>query len=1012
MPTPLTISTDAQRAAHERALRSAVRGELRFGEHDRMLYATDASLYQVEPLGVFIPTDTEDLLGALRVCHERRIPVLPRGGGTSLAGQGVAHALVIDTSACLLRIGDVDEHARTVTVEPGVTIDEVNDELHRRGHDLFFAPDPSTSKQCAVGGAIGNNAAGTRSIKYGRTVENLANLDLALSDGHVLTLDDRPTHDERTSALRKGVADICRANAALIRERFPKTLRRNAGFALDMVLDQIDAGVPDSRLNLTPLVCGSEGSLGLVTRAALRLHPIPRAKGLAIVGFSALDDAIDAVQPLLELEPSAVELLDDLVIDLAKKNIEYRRYVELMPQPSSADLHAVLYVEFFEDSSEALAQKIECVRTTMSQACPDARVRHIESDADMQGALKLRKAGEPLLHALAGERTPLGFIEDNAVPVERLGEFVTELRRILEKEGTRGAFYAHASVGVLHVRPLLNLRSEADKASMERIATAAADLAKSLGGVMSGEHGDGRARGPFLERHFGPGLMQAFREVKALFDPRGLFNPGNIVSPGDVASIHERTRVRPKDADVRIPDIETHFSYENERGFDHAVEMCNGAGVCRKKQGGTMCPSYMATLDERHSTRGRGNALRLAITGQVGDTNGAQWGDDETLETLNLCLSCKACKTECPSNVDIAQYKAEYLAQTHRARGKVPLRARVFGNVRTLNRIGSALAPVSNLVANSPLSRLVTDRVLGLARKRTLPRFERSLFAQLKRAAWYNADLRHDAPSVVLYADCFTTYNDPRIGTGAVRLLNAFGYRVEVPRVSCCGRGALSTGLLDEARRWARESVDRLSSLEREPIAILACEPSCLSAITDEWRAYSGLSVDDKKRRERIATLSDLVERFLDERWDDHPRRPPFAPLPGAVVLHGHCHQKALWGAESSASVLKRVFGDVRVLDTGCCGMAGSFGYTEGRYELSMTIGELALFPSVRAMGDDDVLVAPGTSCRHQIHDGTGRKALHPVELLVRQLEGASASSSSPARSVAKSQAKSPAPPA
>ncbi len=987
MPQPLTINTDAQRSAHERALRDVVRGEVRFGAHDRMLYATDASLYQVEPLGVVVPMDLDDLRAVVRVCHRRGLPMLPRGGGTSLAGQCTAPAVVIDYSPTMRAVLDIDESVLTCTVEPGITIDDLNSALLERGADLFFAPDPSTARQCAIGGVIGNNAAGTRSIKYGRTVENLASVDLMLADGHAVTLDDRITTDARTIALRAGVASVCRAHSTLIRERFPKTLRRNAGFALDMILDQIDAGVPDERLNLTPLIAGSEGCLGFVTRATLKLHPIPKAKGLAVIGFASLDEAIRAVLPLLGLEPSAVELLDDLVVGLATKNIEYRRYVELMPRPEAGELAAVLYAEFFEESDAELARKIERVRTTMGDLFPNAGVRHIADAADMAGALKLRKAGEPLLHAQPGERKPLGFIEDNAVPVERLSEFVTELRALLEREGTRGAFYAHASVGVLHVRPLLSLRSEDDKRAMERIATETAALAKRLGGVMSGEHGDGKARGPFLEAHFGPELMDAFRAVKALFDPEGLFNPGNIVSPGPVESIHERTRIRPTgDSDVHVPATDTHFDYESERGFDHAVEMCNGAGVCRKTQGGTMCPSYMGTLDERHSTRGRGNALRLAITGQVGSKDGAPWGDPDTLETLNLCLSCKACKTECPSNVDIAQYKAEYLAQTYRAQGHTPLRARVFGHVRALNRLGSALAPVANRVANHPLNRLLVDRVLGLAKQRTLPAFERSLFAQLAKAEWANAGLPDAAPTVVLYADCFTTYNDPHIGLASVRLLNACGYRVEVPKVECCGRAAISTGLLDQAKAWAETSAQRLSSLESEPVAILACEPSCLSAITDEWRGYAGLTDAQKAQRASIASMADLVERFVDEKWDEHPKEPAFTPVEGAIVLHGHCHQKALWGADSSASMLRRAFGDVRVLDTGCCGMAGSFGYAADRYDLSMKIGGLTLFPSVQAMGDGDVLVAPGTSCRHQIADGTGREALHPVELLARRL--------------------------
>ncbi len=985
---PVRVDSDALRSAHERALRAAVRGHVRFGAHDRALYATDASIYQEEPIGVVIPADADDLEAVVRLCAERGLPMLPRGGGTSLAGQCTNHAVVIDVSPTMRRVLSVDPEARTATVEPGITIDDLN--THLEPYGLFFAPDPSTSKQCAIGGAIGNNAAGTRSIKYGRTCENVEAIEVLLPTGSRVWLDDAPAEGGPVRTLREGVAALCRQHQVEIRERFPKTVRRNAGFALDDVLRQIDAGTGDDRLNLTPLICGSEGSLAFVTKARLKLHPLPKARGLAVVGFSSLDQAIAAVPTLLELGPSAVELLDDLVISLAKRNTEYSRYVPLMPAPERGDLEAVLYVEFFSDEGEAdIEQRIERVRSTMAEHSAGARVRHIASPEDMAGALKLRKAGEPLLHALPGDRKPLGFIEDNAVPVERLGEFVTRLRAIIEKHGTRGAFYAHASVGVLHVRPLLNLRSDDDRKAMEGIATEAADLARELGGVMSGEHGDGKARGPFIERHFGPNLMEAFRDLKALFDPDGLMNPGNIVAPGDVRSIHESTRVSPSGTQVHTPSVQTHFGYEAEGGFDHAVELCNGAGVCRKTQGGTMCPSYMATLDERHSTRGRGNALRMAITGQLSASGAPAWDDAETKETLRMCLSCKACKTECPSNVDVAQYKAEYLAQSYEHAGKKPIAARVFGNVRALNKLGSRFAPLSNWVANNPLHRALANPLLGLAKERTLPRFERSLFAAIREGDWFNAGVEIDAPYVVLYADCFTAYNDPRIGIASIKLLNACGLRVLVPGVECCGRAAISTGLLDEAKRWAEEAARTLASVPNRPRGYLFCEPSCLSAVKDEWLAYSGLSDADRTRRSDVAEASMLVEDFVDRHWNELPVRPTFSAPTGQVVLHAHCHQKALWGAGTSARMLGRAFGSerVRVLDTGCCGMAGSFGYTADRYELSMSIGELKLFPRVRELDEADVLVAPGTSCRHQTHDGTGKDALHPVELLADRLE-------------------------
>lgn len=988
-PATLTVSDDAAMSRHRRELARLVRGGVRFDRHDRMLYSTDASIYQVEPLGVVIPADADDVEAAVRYCSEHGLPMLPRGGGTSLAGQCTNRAVVIDLSAGCTRLLDVDAEKRRCTVEAGITIDDLNDRLRALGHRLFFAPDPATARQCNIGGAIGNNAAGTRSIKYGRTSESLLGVDVLLADGSGATLNaGSGTTDPAARRLAAGVIEITRRHARLIRERFPKTLRRNAGYALDMMLADMDRAEREGRdplevINLAHLICGSEGTLALTRRAELALHPTPVARGLGVIGFPSLDEAIGAVVELLTLGPSAVELLDDLVIGLARKNLEYSRYVELMPQPRTGSLAAVLYVEFSaeRDASE-IEERFAALRAMVPRIAGRATVSCLSAPEDVARALKLRKAGEPLLHAIPGARKPLGFVEDNAVPVERLGEFVRGFRAIVEGKGTRAAFYAHASVGVLHVRPLLDLRDPEDRQRMEEIAVEVADLASSLGGVMSGEHGDGRARGPLLERYFGPELMGAFREVKALFDPRGLMNPGNIVAPGPIGSIHETTRVRPSGANLPHAEIETYFDYASEGGFDHAVELCNGSGVCRKKQGGTMCPSYMATLDERHSTRGRGNALRLAITGQLGQ-HAPAWGEPGTLETLHLCLSCKGCKTECPSNVDVAQYKAEYLAQTFRDAGSTPLRARVFGHVRTLNRIGSALAPLSSLVLNSKPHRFVLNRVLGLAPDRKLPEFDRSLFRRRKRE---DARLPPDAPAVVLFGDCFTAYNEPSIGLAAARLLGAFGYRVKVVDAGCCGRALISTGCLDDASRTipktARllaEAADRAGAR-----AIVVCEPSCLSAIKDEWRTLRGLP--DAART--LGDRSFLVEQFLDAHWDEHPRRPGFGSPPGRVLLHAHCHQKALWGPESSAGLLRRAIGKERlaVLDTGCCGMAGSFGFTADRYGLSMRIGELSLFPAAREMSPGDVLVAPGTSCRHQVAEGVAVDAPHPVVLLASLL--------------------------
>jgi FAD/FMN-containing dehydrogenase/Fe-S oxidoreductase len=973
-----------------RALANAIAGEVRFDRHNRLLYATDASLYQVEPLGVAIPADIDDAVRVVQFCAENALPILPRGGGTSLAGQCTNRAVVIDFSNRCNRLLSTDTAARTCEVEPGITIDDLNDALAPTG--LFFAPDPATSRHANVGGCIGNNAAGARSIRYGRTSESILAIHACLADGSRVTFDEgaalRPGPARR---LTEGVIAIVRAHDRLIRERFPKTIRRNAGYGLDMILAQLDAAAkegvdPLTRVNLAPLLCGSEGTLAVTLGATLRLHPRPTSRGLAVLGFESLDAAIDAVLPILTTNPTAVELLDDTVIDLARANAEYRRYVELMPAPRGGrPLAAVLYVEYFEQTPELVRASFDALRAVV----PDASLQMHTDPKAMLDAWKLRKAGEPLLHGIPGHRKPITFIEDNAIPVENLSVFVRRLREIVASHGTRAAFYAHASVGVLHVRPLLDIHDQDDRERMKAIAVAAADLARELGGVMSGEHGDGRVRTPLLERFYGPELMAAFRDVKRLFDPANLLNPGNIVDlsghdPRPIDSITQRLRVEPHPGrPVLVPsDVSTYFNYDDQHGFDAAVEMCNGAGVCRKKQGGTMCPSYMATLDERHATRGRGNALRLAITGQL-DAGRPVWNDPDTLETLRLCLSCKACKTECPSNVDIARLKAEYHAQMYRENG-APLRARLFGAVRTLNRLGSVVPGLANLAASSSIGRAMARLLMNIDPRRSLPRFATPL-----SRAW-RPEAEDQRPAVVLFGDCFSMYNEPGVGLATKRLMEACGYRVLLCDAGCCARPKISLGLLEQAIEEADATLERLTPLlKRTDVrAFLFTEPSCLSAIKDDWLSLK-LRTPIALRRS-LAGRSFLVEDFFDRCWDEHPKRPAFRVPDAPVLLHAHCHQKALWGAQTSERALRRAAGSrLTTLDTGCCGMAGSFGFTRDKYDLSMKVGELSLFPALRA-APGACIAAPGASCRHQVHDGVGLNARHPVEWLAEWLEPAS----------------------
>ncbi len=1018
-------SVDPTLAALAADLRRTTRAEVRFGDHDRGLYSTDASLYQVQPLGVAVPVDASDALDVVARCIAHAVPVLPRGGGTSLAGQCTSRAVVLDLSGHLRSVHAFDPASRTCTVDPGITVDDINRDLTRRAAalktpPLFFAPDPATSAQCAIGGCIGNNAAGARSIRYGRTSENIAALDVAVATttgARRLTLGPGAgRRDPAALRLAQGVLEITHRCADLIRARFPRTIRRNAGYGLDLILAQIDrarqagARLDPADLDLTGLLCGSEGTLAVTLGATLKLHPVPRARGLAVASFATLEHAIAAVRPILDLGAplglSAVELLDDVVLDAARNNIEYRGYVDLLPGANAdrSEPKAVLYIEFsaFDDPRAELDRAFAALRSLLADlpgvliatGPRDPAVAAYTDAAAMLKAWKLRKAGEPLLHGLPGRRKPVTFVEDNAVPVERLAEFVARFKDIVARHGTRAAYWAHASVGVLHVRPMVDLHDPADRDRMVAIAIEVADLARDLGGVMSGEHGDGRVRGPLLERFFGPDLMLAFREVKRLFDPLNLLNPGNIVDPGPPSAIVDNLRIARIAAALHADDaIDTHFEYHDQHGLVGAAEQCNGSGLCRKTTGGTMCPSYRATLDERHSPRGRANALRLALTGQLRpDVPGPAWNDPDTLETLDLCLSCKACKAECPSNVDIARLKAEYAAQSYRVRGGPPLAAFVFGHVRALNRLGALTPGLANSVNGLGPTRYLAERLLGISRRRTLPRFERSLYARWRRDP---DNAPPDRPRVLLFADCFTAYNEPHIGLAARTLLDHLGVNVDLgpPQGSpadglagfaqgCCGRALISTGLLDDARA----TIDRTLELLRPAIddprvdAVLFAEPSCLSAVSDDWLQLKLATPLDVRRR--LAAKARLVEDYAATR---------LAPLPGAaartVVLHAHCHQKALWGAETSARALSTAGFDVTTLDSGCCGMAGAFGYQASKVDLAGAIGELSVFPPVRAASHQTIIAAPGTSCRHQIRDHTGREALHPVEILAQAVQ-------------------------
>lgn len=965
-------------------LRRHVDGEVRFDQVTRRLYSTDASIYQIEPVGVVIPKTTEALQAAVQIALETHVPIIPRGGGTSLSGQSIGAGIVLDCSKYLNNILDVDPHLRIARVQPGVILDQLNRALDP--HGLMFGPDVATASRANLGGMIGNNSAGSHSIVHGKTIDHIRRLRTILNDGKTYDLGpvDWQRQDPRTflGSLHQRVRQIVVDNTDEIRRRFPHILRRVSGYNLDALVDDgATSSTGPSRgsarqSGLHQLLVGSEGTLGVVLEAELNLVPKPKVVGLLIPQFASLAAAVDAVAVCMELHPSAVELMDHMLIELARNNLSLRDTTSAL----TGTPEALLMVEFSGDDFSYVTDRIKRLQTKL-QRIPGliATLPAIEAN-QRQTLWNLRNAAVPLLLSVPGDRKPVAFIEDTAVAPEHLPEYVARFRAILKKHGTGGTFYGHASVGCLHIRPVLNLKDPHDLTRMRQITEEITDLILEFGGSLSGEHGDGLARSEWNRKMFGDVLYEAFCQIKHAFDPHHLFNPGKIVHAPPMT---ENLRFGPN---YRPTEPTTLFDYAKQEGFAGSIEMCNGSGVCRKLQGGTMCPSFRATRDEKDNTRGRANILRLAL---VSEDPLKELAGDDVNAVLDLCLMCKACKSECPSNVDLAKLKAEVLSLRYQDRPR-PMLHRTLSGLHRLNRWGSLAAPLVNFVQRNRLSRWMMHHLVGIDRRRHLPALYfnnfRRWFAH-RRVSW-NTALNPRLGNVILLDDCFTTYNEPAIGQSAVKLLDAAGFGIELADMTCCGRTLISKGYLAEARELIQQQAPRLAARIASGAPILGLEPSCLLTLVDEWpELVPGTATAQIAKSAHLAD-SWLAQRIRGGDCSLKLATPHSVPsTQNVALLHGHCHQKALVGTKGTASLLKLIPGlDVRVLDTGCCGMAGSFGYETEHYELSVQIANLDLLPAI-AKSPDAIVVAPGTSCRHQIHDLTDRRALHPLELLATALE-------------------------
>ena len=937
-----------------RELAETIEGEVRFDRYSRLLYSTDASIYQIEPLGVVIPKHRDDVEQTVRLAAKAGVPVLPRGGGTSLAGQAVGEAVILDLSKYMNRVLELNIPERWVRVQPGIVQDGLGAYLNL--HGVRFGPETATSNRANLGGMIGNNSAGARSLIYGKTVDNVLSVRAILADGSEAVfgpvwrrdLESKTSGDSLEARIYREALGLAEEHRAEIQKRYPRIPRRVSGYNLDELLD------PDE-VNLAKLIVGSEGTLATVVEAKLELVPLPAATGLAVLHFEGLLPALETGFEALDLGPSAVELVDEMVLDLARQSLEYSRRLSFV----QGEPKALMVIELNGDSESEVVAKLDELESRLGRRC-QAVVRVLDKAAQAN-VWKVRKAALPLLLGLPGDHKPIAFVEDTAVAPERLFEYVRRFNEVLASHQTVGSFYAHAGAGCLHIRPLVNLKEGSEVQKMRELAEDISNLVLEFGGAMSGEHGDGLARSHFNEKLFGPELYQAFQKLKAAFDPQGIMNPGKVVNAPPMT---ENLRYGERYQTIQLPTV---FPYKREGGFARAVELCNGAGVCRKKLEGTMCPSYMVTQDEEDSTRGRANALRAVLDGRL---EPSELTGERLFRVMDLCISCKGCKAECPSNVDMARLKSDFLALYYRANRR-PLRDRMFSQVEAMGRLGVAAAPLSNWLARNLLFRWALERWAGIDRRRSLPPFARQSFAD-----WF---LNREVPSsgdrkkVVLFHDTFMNYNDPEIGIAATRLLEAAGFDVMLAAKRCCGRPAISKGMLREARSLAEANVEILYPYVQEGHAIVGCEPSCLLSLRDE---YPDLVPGPES--EAVAKASFLIEEFLGRLTIDFPKAPK------EILVHGHCHQKALSGVDPLVGFLKQTGSAVEVVDSGCCGMAGSFGYEREHFDISLEIAKRRLLPAVRQALPDTVLAAPGTSCRHQIADATGRRAFHPAEVVAQ----------------------------
>ena len=938
-------------------IKSEIEGEVYFDDVTREIYSTDASIYRIVPLCVVTPKTIKDIKTLVQISNEYGIPILPRGGGSSLSGQTVNKAIVIDFTKHINKVLDIDKDSMSVIAQPGITIDRLNQIL--KSQNLLFTPDPSTTNRATVGGVIGNNSCGAHSIIYGKTIDNVRSLNTILSNGEdhnfkkikFSEFEKLILNDSFSSNLYLNSINLFKKYTDELMRRYPDIQRRVGGYNLDEINK-------DGFVDLTKIIVGSEGTLVTVTEAELNLVELPNNKGLLVVEFDDIIKSMEASVIALDFNPSAVEHIGEIIISEARKSPEFSSGIEYLNNNPTD----IIVVEFYGENESEVKDKILRLKKKLDISGLSLSSTEVINPIQQKKVWDMRKAGLGLVMKKPGEAKAIPFVEDTAVSPEKLPEYVKRFDEIVRQNGTTAGYYGHASVGCLHIRPLINLKKEKDIKRMVKISDEISDLVFEFGGAFSGEHGDGIVRGAWTKKMYGEKIYLAFQDLKKSFDPKNLMNPGKII---ETPPMDENLRFGTK---YKTENTETFLSFEKEGGFAQAIEMCNGQAACKKIGSGYMCPSFMATRNEVDSTRGRANALRAALSGKLPIK---ELNSKKLFNVLDLCLECKTCRSECPSGVDMAKLKYEFLHQYYK-NNKIPLRARLTGNIAILNKFGSYFPKIFNLFNNFYLFKLASDVFLKIDRRRNLPKLAPKTFDKIFKEEKSNKKI------AVFFNDTFTNYNHPNVGISAVKILKALDYEVKLIDKKCCGRPLISKGLLESAKKNAKYNIDSIYKYVKAGAIVVGAEPSCISALKDE---YPDMFPNDE-RIKLISKNTYLLQEILVKEGENKKINFKKDLKKISIAVQVHCHEKTIIGENISIDSLKLIpNSEVEKIPSGCCGMAGAFGYEKEHFDLSKQIAQERLLPYIKELSSETQVAITGVSCRHQIDDLSEKDPKHILEI-------------------------------